>query len=56
MKYVGKCEKHGLIQHDVTQAQIDIKGGPYCPYSGSLVDVIAKNTDNKKPKTNDRKD
>jgi hypothetical protein len=56
MKYVGKCDKHGLIQHDVTQAQIDIKGGPYCPYCGSLVDVIAKNTDKKNPRTNDRKD
>jgi len=41
MKYAGTCKVHGLIAHEATQAQMDIKGGPYCPYCGLTVTVIA---------------
>ena len=41
MKYAGTCKVHGLIAHEATQAQMDIKGGPYCPYCGMTVTVIA---------------
>jgi len=41
MKYAGMCKEHGLIGHEATQAQMDIKGGPYCPYCGLTVTVVA---------------
>lgn len=48
MKYIGKCQKHGLVAHDATKAQMDINGGPFCPYCALPVEVIS--SDKKEPK------